>query len=142
MKESKEDNVDLGGISALSLEMIVDFLYSGKLDLNLDCLIDILTAATHLQIQTALDLCSDFIISLLTFANADELLKIVDLYTLDRVKDFYTEKLFNEFEDFSHSNGVPVNFSHRISELPVRRQIESEIRKYSSRLYCPLVFAR
>lgn len=104
MKESKEDSVDLGGISAASLEMIVDFIYSGEMNLDLDCLIDVLNAANHLQIQTALDLCSDYIISLLTFDNAESLVQITDTYSLNRVKEFYTEKLLAEFEEFSHSS--------------------------------------
>lgn len=104
MKESKEDSVDLRGITAASLEMIVDFIYSGKMDLDLECLIDVLNAANHLQIQTALDLCSDYIISLLTFMNAESLVQIADTYSLNRVTDFYTEKLLTEFEEFSLSS--------------------------------------
>ncbi len=49
--------------------------------------------ACRLQVKTALDLCSDYMISLLTFSNADEILHIADMYSLDRVKDFYTNKV-------------------------------------------------
>ena len=100
MKETKEDTVDLGGISASSLEMIIDFIYSGEMDLNLDCLIDILNTANHLQIQTALDLCSDYIISLLSFSNAEEFVHIADIYSLKKVSDFFTKKLLTNFEEF------------------------------------------
>ena len=101
MKESKEDSVDLGDISAVALQMVVDFIYSGEMDLDMDSLIDMLNAANRLQIQTALDLCSDYMISLLTFANAEELMHIADMYLLSRVTDFYKAKVLNEFDAFS-----------------------------------------
>ncbi len=56
------------------------------------------------QVKTALDLCSDYMISLLTFSNADEILHIADTYSLDRVKEFYTNKVLNNFEEFGRSD--------------------------------------
>ena len=62
---------------------------------------EVLTASSHLQVKTALDLCSDYIISLLTYANAGELLRIADTYTLTRVSDYYTNKILTTFDEFT-----------------------------------------
>jgi len=46
------------------------------------------------QVQAALDVCSDYIISLLNFANADYLVhNIADTYSLARVTQFYHAKV-------------------------------------------------
>ena len=100
MRESKEDEVDLKGLTAESLEPIIDFMYSGSLHFDFDNLIEILNAASHLQVNTALDLCSEYMISMLTFSNADELLNIADTYSLIAVTDFYNRKVLQNFEDF------------------------------------------
>jgi hypothetical protein len=100
MKESKEGSVDLGLVRAASLQTIVDFIYTGEMSLDMDTLVDTLDAACHLQIQTAVDLCSDYITSMLTFANADDLIRIAETYSLDRVAEFYTNKVLAEFEEF------------------------------------------
>lgn len=101
MRESKEDSVDLKGLTADSLEPIIDFMYSGSLHFDFDNLIEILNAASHLQVNSALDLCSEYMISMLTFSNADELLNIADTYSLSAVTDFYNNKVLQNFEDFS-----------------------------------------
>jgi len=75
-------------------------------------LIEVLNAASHLQVQTALDLCSEYMISLITFANADELLHIADTYSLDKVSEFYTNKVLRNFEEFGHTEqflSLPAN---------------------------------
>ena len=64
-------------------------------------MIEVLTAASHLQISTALDLCSDYIISRLTFSNADDFLHVADTYTLNRVIEFYTNKVLTKFPEFT-----------------------------------------
>ena len=104
MRESQEERVDLKGLTACALDSIITFLYSGSMDLDSDNLTEVLNAASHLQVPTALDLCSDYITSLLTFATADELLSIADTYSLTRVKNFYEAKVLNNFEEFSSTD--------------------------------------
>ena len=101
MRESKEDEVDLKGLTADALGPIIDFMYSGILQLDFDNLIEVLNAASHLQVNTALDLCSEYMISSLTFSNADELLSIADTYSLVTVNNFYNNKVLQNFEEFS-----------------------------------------
>lgn len=103
MRESKENSVELSTVRASSLQTIVDFIYSGEMSLDIDSLVDILNAADHLQVRAALDLCSEFIVSMLTFSNADDLVRIAEMYSLDRVSEFYTLKVLSEFEEFART---------------------------------------
>ena len=50
MKESKEDSVDLKGITADAMEHIIEFIYSGEMELDFYNLYEILNAASHLQV--------------------------------------------------------------------------------------------
>jgi len=103
MKESKEDSVELGAVRASSLQTIIDFIYSGEMSLDADTLVDTLDAANQLQVRAALDLCSEYIMSMLTFCNADDLVRIAEMYSLDRVSEFYANKVLSEFEEFART---------------------------------------
>ena len=50
MAESKQDSVDLKGVTADGLQHIIDFIYSGELGLHLDNLTEIINTASHLQV--------------------------------------------------------------------------------------------
>ena len=73
------------------------------MSLDLDRLQETLDAANQLQVRAALDLCSEYIMSMLTFSNADDLVRIADTYSLKRVLEFYTNKVLAEFEEFSRT---------------------------------------
>ena len=104
MRESQEERVDLKGLTAGALDSVITFMYTGSINLNSDNLTEVLNAASHLQVQAALDLCSDYISSLLTFSTAEELLTIADTYTLTRVNEFYETTVVANFEAFSQTD--------------------------------------
>ena len=101
MKEKKDDVVDLGGITAPSLEKIIDFIYTGAMHLSFNTLIDVLNTANHLQIPTVLNLCSDYIISEINFSNAEEFIQIADVYSLTKVMENFNERILKEFDSFA-----------------------------------------
>ncbi len=102
-KESKEDCVDLKGLTSEALEKIIDFIYSGEMEFEFDNLTEMLNASSHLQVHTALDLCSDYMISLLTFSNSEDLLHIADTYCLTKVTSYFNNKVLTSFEEFSQT---------------------------------------
>ena len=77
MAESKQDVIDLKGVTAEGLHHIIDFIYSGEIALTLSNLQEVIHTASHLQVMSALDLCSSYIKSLLTFDNAQDFLALV-----------------------------------------------------------------
>ena len=75
------------------------FLFCSPLQ-DLENVTEVLDACSHLQITSALDLCADYMVSLITYANASDLLAIADTYSLTRVTDFYEQKVLGNFEEF------------------------------------------
>ena len=103
MAESKQNSVDLKGVTADGLQHILDFIYSGEMCLHYDNLTETINTASHLQVSCALDLCSQYIKSLMTFDNADEFLSIADTYSLENVQYHWDSMILNNFYDFSQT---------------------------------------
>ncbi|KAK7499301.1 hypothetical protein BaRGS_00009561 [Batillaria attramentaria] len=103
MAESKQDIVDLKGVTADGLQHIIDFIYSGEMALTLDNLTEIINTASHLQVGFALDVCSSYIKSLMTFDNAEDFLHIADTYSLDKVTAHWESMIQDKFFEFSQS---------------------------------------
>ncbi|CAF1135418.1 unnamed protein product [Adineta steineri] len=89
MSESQSDHVELKGFdkSSIGVESMIDFCYSGLLDITFNNIDELLHAATHLQINHAIDLCSKFLIESCTINNCIDIYKIADLYSLSNVLD-------------------------------------------------------
>ncbi|GAB1597658.1 kelch-like protein 9 isoform X1 [Argonauta hians] len=103
MAESKQDTVDLKGVTADGLQQVIDFIYTGKMSLYYDNLTEIINTASHLQVSYALDLCSNYIKSLMTFDNADDFLSIADTYSLEKVLNHWDDMILSNFHEFSNS---------------------------------------
>lgn len=89
MNESQADHVELKGFESSSdgVESMIDFCYSGSLQITFDNIDQLLHAATHLQIKHAIELCAQFLIESCTIKNCIDIYKIADLYSLSNVLD-------------------------------------------------------
>jgi hypothetical protein len=89
MSESQSDHVELKGFenSSYGVESMINFCYSGSLEMTLNNIDQLLHAATHLQIPTAIDLCSKFLLQSCSIENCIDIYKIADLYSLNSVLD-------------------------------------------------------
>ena len=54
--------ISLQGISAEGLRKIVEFIYSGEVQIGMDDVEEILDAATHLQMRHIVAFCTQFLI--------------------------------------------------------------------------------
>ncbi|XP_052784598.1 kelch-like protein 13 [Mya arenaria] len=102
--ESQQNMVDLKAVSPDGLQYVLDFIYSGELPLNLDNLTEVINTASHLQVHSGLDLCSNYMISLMTFENAEEFLNIADTYSLKKVLDHWDHMIQTRFIEFSQTH--------------------------------------
>ena len=50
MKERNQNEINLSGVDAHGLELVLDYIYTSKLSLNLANIQTVLSTATHLQI--------------------------------------------------------------------------------------------
>ncbi|GFO48943.1 kelch-like protein 26 [Plakobranchus ocellatus] len=101
MAESKQDTVDLKGVSADGLQQIIEFIYSGEMTLSGENLTEVINTASHLQVSSAIDVCSSYIKSLLTFESYKDLLSIADTYSLDSVLQHWDSMIQERFMEFS-----------------------------------------
>lgn len=100
MVEARSDHLELKCLSASGFEILVDFAYSGHLLLNIDLLQDILCTANFLQIRPAIKLCTDFLREQMTFKNAEELLSIADIFSIQEFRDYYRQYILKNFLQF------------------------------------------
>ena len=63
MKESNQDAIELKdeGILAASLKIVLDSIYSGDLQVNDENIFEVLVAADHLQVTSAVQQCCDYL---------------------------------------------------------------------------------
>lgn len=100
MKESKENYVELKGFRTTSgIKSILDFIYTGILNLSFENLNNILDAASHLQVNEVLGLCEEFLIKNLILLNCVTIHKIADIYALKNVLNTTKQYLSDNIVD-------------------------------------------
>ena len=101
MLENRQDFMEMKGITAKGFWPLVDFSYSGDLKLNLDNIHDVMNAATFLQMISAIDMCTQYLRDKLSFENAEELLKIAEIFSIPGLKEYYREYILKNFLQFA-----------------------------------------
>ncbi|XP_005092148.1 kelch-like protein 26 [Aplysia californica] len=103
MKESREECVELKGVTASGLKVVVDFAYTGRLELTYDNVHDVLSAASHLQVGVAVELCSKYLETALTVDNCTDILNLAQMYSLKSTQDKAMHYMMDNFEFVSSS---------------------------------------
>lgn len=67
MLETRQDTIELKGVSAQGLRGVLEFIYTGELCLTLGNVADLLRAVSHLQVKYALGRRANFLLSLFIF---------------------------------------------------------------------------
>ena len=62
VKESREKEVTLEGINANGMHFLLDYAYTSRLALNLANIQDVLSAASHVQVVTVVEACSNYLL--------------------------------------------------------------------------------
>ncbi len=135
MMEARQDHVELKGVSAVAVSTLLQFAYSGQLSLSLEDVTEILAGACHLQIRSAVELCSDFLLSEMSLRNCVDILNIAEMYSLATVRDHAFQlvlKCFGKLGDGEQlcklSSGhmrqlLPSNSLNCVSELFLFQQV-------------------
>ena len=104
MVESNKDQLELKSVPTAGIGPLLEYAYTGKMYLNLDIVPDILAVATFLQVTSALKLCSEFLKTKMTFANADNLVSLGDNFGMTELKKYRRTKILENFVDFSNTD--------------------------------------
>ena len=98
MRESREDSVELHGITKNGFAPLMDFMYGKDLDLTDKNLQDVFQAVTHLQALDAKMLCQSYMTVNLCFENCVDFLNIAETFSLEDtcalIKGFMVKDMF------------------------------------------------
>ena len=105
-RNEKKDRIEMN-ISADTLRMVVRTLYTGKTEINIDNVQDMLEASNYLQIKDLNEKCVDFMARNLDVSNCVEVLVLADQLSVDRLLQEainyigeHFQKLFETSEEF------------------------------------------
>ncbi|KAK3086770.1 hypothetical protein FSP39_023089 [Pinctada imbricata] len=117
MRESRENIVDLKGVTANGLKIIVDFIYTGAMLLNLQNVEDVLAAASHLQVHEAIELCSKYLQASICVRNCVDILNIAELYSLMSLRKSAKSFILQHFEDLTGFDQYPLLNESQMAEF-------------------------
>ena len=80
MKEQYRNQVEIRQFDGKIVRSIIDFMYSGKIDIHNENALDLLAAADFLQMEDVKKFCFEFLESNVTIDNCLEILKLCTLY--------------------------------------------------------------
>ena len=80
MKEKYENSVTIHNISTKSMQTIIDFIYTGKIVIDNENVMDLLSAADYLLMDEVKKYCFAFLASVLNIENCFEVLSKAHLY--------------------------------------------------------------
>jgi hypothetical protein len=129
-RESTQDLIELHGVSGVGLKAMVSFAYSGGLLLDLDNVSDVLGAASHFQSEEAISLCARYLKRCMSTDNCIDIFRLGELYSLNKVKDFATAFILEEFEKFAMSEQY-----FKLTDTELAQLLQSNCLKISSE-YC------
>ena len=98
MIESRQDHVELQGVSANAVTALMEFAYTGKLKIEANDMIDILGGATHLQMLDAVALCAERFLKALSCNTCVDTLNIAETFSLQGVKTAAVKYISKNFE--------------------------------------------
>ena len=134
MKEKYENSVTIHNISTKSMEIIIDFIYTGEIFINKENVMDLLAAADYLFVDEVKQYCFEFLASVLNTENCFEILSKAQLYenySLEHSVYAYISDNFAYIIEANTFNDLPVK--DMISCLKnIDRKIISELLMYQT----------
>lgn len=103
MLETKKNSIDLNTVSIAGLRPLLNFAYTGKMNLSVENISEILATATFLQIGPAIKLCCRFLKEKMTFENANKLMEMGHDYGLNELKEYHSKLVLGNFFEFVES---------------------------------------
>ena len=104
-KESTDDTIHLNSVCRLGLSVILDVIYSGRLELTVPNVTFVLQTAHLFQMSDIVEQCGNFMTGNLDLINCLEFLKLAEKYELEKCATAADRYLLNNFVDVSTRPG-------------------------------------
>ncbi|KAJ5076960.1 pep-cterm sorting domain-containing protein [Anaeramoeba ignava] len=100
MKEYQENKMILKDVSSPILSLILNYFYSGKIEINLENAIQILIFSSKYLIDELIEICSNFIQKNFQIEFVVDVLKLSESMNFNQLLDFCYQFIFQNFEEF------------------------------------------
>lgn len=82
MRESRQSEICLNGVTAAGMRLLLDYAYTSRLALNLENIQDVLSAASHIQVVAVVEACSNYLqVIFFIGENCNKFVINMDLYS-------------------------------------------------------------
>ncbi|XP_068559794.1 kelch-like protein 22 isoform X4 [Cebidichthys violaceus] len=85
LRETQQKEIPIHGVSYMAMKKILDYIYTSEIELDLECVQEVLIAATLVQLEIVISFCCDFLFSWLDESNILEVHNLADLYGLQQL---------------------------------------------------------
>ena len=106
MKEQYQSKMEIHQFGGKIVKSLIDFMYSGKIDIDSDNVMDLITVADFLQMEDVIEFCFEFLESITTIDNCIEIVKICTMYHcasgLKTTYDFISEN----FDELAQTDAI------------------------------------
>uniref|UniRef100_F6VLL9 BTB domain-containing protein n=1 Tax=Ciona intestinalis TaxID=7719 RepID=F6VLL9_CIOIN len=126
MEEKYKDVVDVQAVDVESAEKLVDFMYTGKININTNNVCDLLAVSDFLHIPSVRKLCIEYLLTTITLQNCFTIQALADYFTIPQI----TEK-FNNFVVENYQQVVSGDHFKKLSKDNVMKLLQSTHDKVS-----------
>ncbi|KAM6930396.1 kelch-like protein 22 isoform 2-T2 [Xenentodon cancila] len=103
LREMKQKEIPIHGVSYMAMKKILDYIYTSEIELDLECVQEVLIAATLVQLENVIGFCCDFLFSWLDESNIIEVYHLADLYGLQQLKAMVHSYILRNIETLSRT---------------------------------------
>eukprot|EP00058_Branchiostoma_floridae_P005791 XP_002591279.1 hypothetical protein BRAFLDRAFT_121427 [Branchiostoma floridae] len=128
-KEGKEHEINLADVptqvSVRSLKDLIELIYTGEIEINVDNFEELLTASFFLQMEFPQDLCAKFIAANIDLENCADVLRLAEGYGMEEVIKaayYFMQENYDELSQTDHYKRLPEDLAGLLGFLP-RKQL-------------------
>lgn len=106
MKESRQQDVSMDGVTARGIRLLLNYAYTAKLELNLENIIDVLSAANYIQMNAVVDECSNYLETQIDIENCADLITIAETFSLEKLQRKCYRFICLHLHEFAATNEI------------------------------------
>jgi len=116
-EKGKMQDIVLPGVAANGLKLLLEFVYTGKLELMPENIQEVLACAAQLQVKSVVSLCARYLDTNLDLENAVDILTLADTFTLHKLRHNVLRFLSENLKQFCKTPEFQRLDSSQISSL-------------------------
>jgi hypothetical protein len=97
LKESRLGKVYIENISPWTMKRLLDYIYTGKIEINLTNVIDLLNSALLFELNKLIDLCVNFVLDNIDLNNCVELNLFASMHQLKKLEQYTFQFILGKY---------------------------------------------